>query len=145
MSIRVDWYDKQQKTILHVFQGRWTWHMLAGAHLRALALFDSVSHPVDNIIDLRKSRALPGSYLQHIHELRQFPALAHRNARYLVLLDPQDKAVKPPVRATLRTLFPEMSARTFYAETLAEAEAVLASAATGSFVPHTRRAPVPSP
>jgi regulator of extracellular matrix RemA (YlzA/DUF370 family) len=59
MTILPVW-DNDKKTILrYVHYGTWTWDELDQAVERAQAMFKSVRHHVDVIIDLRESGMLP--------------------------------------------------------------------------------------
>lgn len=59
MPASITWDDKSQTVLRYILTGTWTWAEFRLGVDEAVALINSVDHPVDVILDLRNSESLP--------------------------------------------------------------------------------------
>jgi hypothetical protein len=64
MAIETQWDDEQEQRIRVDVEGRWTWDELHSALERTIEMMDRVPHKVDFIIDVSRSRFIPGGAAQ---------------------------------------------------------------------------------
>ncbi len=68
MPFRFEWYDESKRAMQYIAEGDWNWKDYHQAVRAAAFSLTAVSHPVDSIIDLRKSSraSLPAGASAHI-------------------------------------------------------------------------------
>jgi len=121
MAITWVW-DNEEKTIIrYIFQGAWGWEdfyqILAEVH----TTMDNVEHPVNLIIDVRKSGILPTNALSNISRLRNAPASPNTGRAVLI----GGNMFIQRLYVMLHKLYPEMVKQFSLAQTLEEAQAIL--------------------
>jgi hypothetical protein len=63
MPVHITWDEGLSDVIRYDFEGRWTWNEFEQAYSEAVRLFGTVDHPVDVIVNLLPSTALPRGIL----------------------------------------------------------------------------------
>ena len=68
-QIDVYWVDEGKTIVRYDFEGKWTWDDLYPAYNQAIEMETSVSHRVDVVLDMTKSRTLPANVLMHMKNI----------------------------------------------------------------------------
>jgi len=86
MTVRVVWDDEATKQTLHyIYQGSWTWDEHYQGIKDGLALFDTVPHIVDMIVDMSESPKFPpGNVFSHF---RSIGNMYHQRAGHTIILN----------------------------------------------------------
>ncbi|MBI1280917.1 MAG: hypothetical protein GC179_22525 [Anaerolineaceae bacterium] len=85
MPVTVDWDNPEQTTILITFHRPWTWKDFDASVAQMLQLFDTVSHQVNIIIDIREGGLPPPDAIPHFKRVAE---IDHPNGGQLVLIAP---------------------------------------------------------
>lgn len=71
MPVTVDWDNPNQTTLCYTFRGRWTWDDFHAIVDESETFWESVSHPVDIIVDVAETDLPPGDPLPHLQMLQE--------------------------------------------------------------------------
>lgn len=123
MSVRVDWYEPEQKNIAYFFEGRWTWEETFLAVDEAVRLLDSVDYPVNLIVDVRKTIFMAMINFEMLSKIANAATMNHPNTKNLFLLG--GNHFLGVLFNIFSQLFPKASARYTRVETEEELEAYL--------------------
>jgi len=97
MPIHFDWDNDDQTVLRFVATAPWNWNDFHKNMRRATFWLDTVDHPVEIIIDLRQSDALPAGALGHIRSLGN---RSHPNLRSRLVIIGLDESVAGPLGGT---------------------------------------------
>jgi hypothetical protein len=86
MPITVEWDNPEQSSLLIVFQRPWTWKDFDASVERMLNLFNSTSHQVDVIFDIRDGGFPPPDAITHFKKVAE---IEHPNGGLLVFIAPK--------------------------------------------------------
>jgi hypothetical protein len=119
MPVHAYW-DDTEKTILVVsFEGRWTWDEYEQMRGTALAMMDSVDHPIDIVYDGPTRILAPPDFVTRIRQQYLTP---HRNLRLRIFVG-TDEYFQLLWNTFTDVAAPELGAR--FAETLEDARATI--------------------
>ena len=86
MSIQVDWHNDIQTAITICYQQPWDWAEFEAAREQLLILLDSLQHPVDLILDVRKAGPPPEGAILRFRKTLQTD---HPNTRQVIFVGEQ--------------------------------------------------------
>ena len=85
MPVIVQWDNEEQTAVLINYQRPWTWSEFNVAIEQMLVLFNSVSHKVDVIFDIRNGGFPPPDAMKRFKEVAE---ISHPNGGQLVFIAP---------------------------------------------------------
>lgn len=71
MPVNVDWDNPNHTTICYTFRGNWTWDDFHAILAESEALWESVSHTIDIIVDVAETDLPPGNPMPHLQVLQE--------------------------------------------------------------------------
>ena len=77
MTIQVGWGNTEKTYVLYTFDGAWTWQEFHAANDIALRLAGTVSHSIQELIDMRSSNELPVNESLHLNIVSHVKAFMH--------------------------------------------------------------------
>ena len=121
MGIKLLW-DNQDKTILrHIYEGQWTADDYRDAMEESRRMLLSVAHPVDLVLDMRRSAPPPFGILPVYQETDH---LVPNNQRLVVMVKPG--MIMKALNRIIGDIAPKSSANRIVAENIEEARALIA-------------------
>lgn len=66
--IQLDWDDSQKTTLRYTFVDPWTWNDYHATNIKRDALFASVTHMVDIILDFTDGKHIPSQAMTHFRK-----------------------------------------------------------------------------
>lgn len=125
MAVRAVWDDETTKQTVHyIYEGSWTWDEHYQGIKDGLALFDTVPHVVDMIIDMsNNSKFPPGNVFSHF---RSIGNMYHERAGHTVILN--NNAFLRSMFTTFNKIYKpnRVTGKVIFVENLEEAHKVLA-------------------
>ena len=121
MGIRLLWGNEEKTILRHIYDGKWTVDDYRGAMEESRQMLLSVQHPVDLIIDMRKSASPPFGILPAYQETDQ---LVPDNQRLVIMVKPG--MIMKALNRIITDIAPRSSANGIIAESMDEAHALIA-------------------
>ena len=86
MPITIQWDDPEQTAVIITYTRPWTWKDFDAAMEQMLTLFDSVTHKVDVIFDVRNAGFPPPDAISHFKRAAE---IQHPNGGLLIYVAPK--------------------------------------------------------
>lgn len=126
MPVEVKWYDAEEKSLIYLFQGRWTWEECYAALDKAALFLDKIDYPVYLIVDFRPTHFIPSANFEALNRIARADAPNHANTRGLIVIGL--KRGITIVFNVFQRIFPKAAARYRVAKDEAELQTMLSEA-----------------
>jgi len=121
MPIFINWANEERTIIHHIYEGDWTLAELHTSRAEVADYLDTVTHPVDMIIDLRQSMKIPQSFMS---EMQRMDQNAHPNSRHAVIVG-GNKLIQMLVNVLQRVYKRSDTTQVSFVSTIEEAYTIL--------------------
>jgi hypothetical protein len=124
MPVELQWFNEDEKNLVYVFSGHWTWEETYAAIDKALLALEKINYRVYLIIDFRQTNHIPSATFDALNRIANSEPPRHPNTRGLIIVGLKRQIAM--VFKVFQKIFPEAAERYQLANTDTELEAILA-------------------
>ena len=86
MPVELKWFDEDEKNLVYVFSGRWTWEETFAAIDKAVLALDKINYRVYLILDFRQTNHIPPATFDALNRIARAEPPRHPNTRSLLVV-----------------------------------------------------------